>query len=326
MDRVRGQCVRCLLDASSRVPQVFPKLQKVTAPSSSSGSGPGPPAGLVPVITRQETIEEMVELEERDMQRPSTGTGSVGVTGPPTLATASGLPALSQGLGPSASPISGVQYKELIGNIMDFKVDVKLEVQRLNQKVSRMEDILSVIASRLETVVTSHTLASTPASTHEHMHRTTTTTTVSAPPATLSLPLPTVVDTSATASTAAESSGAALTPSSSDGLSLGLGLGLSLAAPTPGSVILKKRRSKSRTKAAAPAPPPQAAAGSAPQPPPPPPRHTPTEARTPDEGAGVGAATGAGAGTGGSASSTPSTPPADDEGKRPVGRRPREFL
>ncbi|XP_034238294.1 potassium voltage-gated channel protein eag [Thrips palmi] len=232
--------------------KVFPKLQKVSAPGSSSGagSGPGPPGSLLPTITRQETIEEVVELEERDVGRPS----------PAHVAATPALPALPAPVVPAltltAAPISGVQYKELIGNIMDFKVDVKLEVQRLNQKVSRMEDILSVIASRLETVVASHT-PHTPASTHEHTHRTTTTTTtVVAPPTSLSLPLPVVVDTSATASTAAESPGAALTPSSSDGLSLGL----SLAAPTPGSVILKKRRSKSRTKAAAPAPPPQGSA------------------------------------------------------------------
>lgn len=305
--------------------KVFPKLQKVSAPGSGlSGSGPGPPghlSGHLPTITRQETIEEMVELEERDLQPrpgPTTGTAAAGPATSAASATAA-VPALAQGLAPGAAPISGVQYKELIGNIMDFKVDVKLEVQRLNQKVSRMEDILSVIASRLETVVASHTLHTPASTTHEHTHRTTTTTTVTAPPASLSLPLPAVVDTSVTASTESSAPAPAVTPSTSDGLSPGL----SLAAPTPGSVILKKRRSKSRTKAAAPAPPSQGPA------PPPPPRHTPTEARTPDEGAGGAAAgvagAGAGASTGGSASSTPSTPPGDDEAKRP-GRRPREFL
>ena len=41
------------------------------------------------------------------------------------------------------------EYKEIMANIMEFKVDVKLEVQKLNQKVSRMEDMLSELVSRL---------------------------------------------------------------------------------------------------------------------------------------------------------------------------------
>ncbi|KAJ1522858.1 hypothetical protein ONE63_002006 [Megalurothrips usitatus] len=286
--------------------KVFPKLQKVATPSSgtASVSGPGPPTAH---ITRQETIEEMVELEERDLQRGQAAAAPTPV---------------AQGLAQGSAPgvISGVQYKELIGNIMDFKVDVKLEVQRLNQKVSRMEDILANIASKLEAVVAAHVPAPAPA--------------IAAPAATpptpvpsLCLPLPAPPDPSAAESPEAGGGGpsASPAPSGSDGAGLGL------AAPSPGSVILKKRRSKSRTKAAAPAiPGPPPAAPAAPTaPPPPPPRHTPTEARTPDE-PGAPGAPGAGAGGGatsaGSASSTPSTPPAEEEGKRPISRRPREFL
>ncbi|KAK3914134.1 Potassium voltage-gated channel protein eag [Frankliniella fusca] len=308
--------------------KVFPKLQKVAGatPSSGSGSGtgPGPPVAMLPAITRQETIEEMVELEERDLQRDRG----------PSQAQAQAL-AQAQG----ASGISGVQYKELIGNIMDFKVDVKLEVQRLNQKVSRMEDILADIASKLQSVVVAHTPAPGPApgptpgplDVHPRAGPQ-----QAAPPVSLSLPLPSVEVS------AAEASGSPGTPV---GTPSGPGPGPGpppgpgpsgsdssaphgLSAPTPGSVILKKRRSKSRTKAAAPAipgPPPGStpAAGAPPGPPPPPPRHTPTEARTCDE---PGAGAGAGVTSPTSAASTPGTPPADDEGKRPGGRRPREFL
>ncbi|XP_052129683.1 potassium voltage-gated channel protein eag isoform X2 [Frankliniella occidentalis] len=295
--------------ASGSGNKVFPKLQKVAAPSSGpgAGTGPGPPVAMLPAITRQETIEEMVELEERDLQR--------GQAGAPAQA-------LAQGLAQGPSPISGVQYKELIGNIMDFKVDVKLEVQRLNQKVSRMEDILADIASKLQNVVVAHapapapTPVSTPAPAPDAHPRATT------PQAlTLMLPVPLIVEASATEASSmpgTPGAGPSAGPSGSDSAPL------SLTAPTPGSVILKKRRSKSRTKAAAPAipgPPPGSAAA---PPPPPPPRHTPTEARTPDE-PGAGAAGGTTSAGSASASSTPGTPP-DDEGKRPGSRRPREFL
>ncbi|KAL1454965.1 hypothetical protein WDU94_009092, partial [Cyamophila willieti] len=100
--------------------KIFPKLQKVTATSS------GPlhsPSGL----RREKTIDESIEAEEAT-PKPESGL----VVYQPK----------------STSPD---KYKEIITNIMDFKVDVKLEVQRLNQKIARMEELLGEIVNRLPT-------------------------------------------------------------------------------------------------------------------------------------------------------------------------------
>lgn len=43
---------------------------------------------------------------------------------------------------------SGNEYKEIMSNLMDFKVDVKLEIQRLNQRMGRMEELLAELVAR----------------------------------------------------------------------------------------------------------------------------------------------------------------------------------
>ncbi|XP_026681940.1 potassium voltage-gated channel protein eag-like [Diaphorina citri] len=99
--------------------KVFPKLQKVTATSA------GPlhsPSGL----RREKTIDESIEVEETSAPKPESGL------------------VVYQPKGTSPD-----KYKEIITNIMDFKVDVKLEVQRLNQKIARMEELLGEIVNRL---------------------------------------------------------------------------------------------------------------------------------------------------------------------------------
>ncbi|KAI5699483.1 hypothetical protein M8J75_003699 [Diaphorina citri] len=99
--------------------KVFPKLQKLTATSA------GPlhsPSGL----RREKTIDESIEVEETSAPKPESGL------------------VVYQPKGTSPD-----KYKEIITNIMDFKVDVKLEVQRLNQKIARMEELLGEIVNRL---------------------------------------------------------------------------------------------------------------------------------------------------------------------------------
>lgn len=100
--------------------KVFPKLQKVTATSSAPLHSP---SGL----RREKTIDETTEVEDI-APKPESGL----VVYQPK----------------STSPD---KYKEIITNIMDFKVDVKLEVQRLNQKIARMEELLGEIVNRLPT-------------------------------------------------------------------------------------------------------------------------------------------------------------------------------
>lgn len=100
--------------------KVFPKLQKVTATSAGPLHSPSS-------LRREKTIDESIEVEE---PLPKSEGGLV-VYRP-------------KGTSPD-------KYKEIITNIMDFKVDVKLEVQRLNQKIARVEELLSEIVNRLPT-------------------------------------------------------------------------------------------------------------------------------------------------------------------------------
>nr|XP_015835023.1 PREDICTED: potassium voltage-gated channel protein eag isoform X4 [Tribolium castaneum] len=111
--------------------KVFPKLQKV-----STNSSPG--------ITRQDTIEEMVEVEpqhhSRNLSLRKMQSYDCGLRDPSTA---------SMYQTPLPDPIAPPEYKELMTNLMDFKVDVKLEIQRLNQKMNRMEELLTELVKRI---------------------------------------------------------------------------------------------------------------------------------------------------------------------------------
>lgn len=112
--------------------KVFPKLQKV-----SSGASPG--------ITRQDTIEEIVEVEQpshfRSLNLRKMQSYDCGLRDPSSISLYQ-TPTHPEIIAPS-------EYKELLTNLMDFKVDVKLEIQRLNQKVGRIEEMLSDLVKRL---------------------------------------------------------------------------------------------------------------------------------------------------------------------------------
>ncbi|KAK9875801.1 hypothetical protein WA026_009588 [Henosepilachna vigintioctopunctata] len=108
--------------------KVFPKLQKVTSSSS-------------PGITRQETIDEMVELDPpRNLSLRKMLSYDCGLRDPSTA---------SMYQAPLPDPIAPPEFKELMTNLMDFKVDVKLEIQKLNQRIGKMEDVLNQILRRL---------------------------------------------------------------------------------------------------------------------------------------------------------------------------------
>ncbi|KAF6212448.1 hypothetical protein GE061_012971 [Apolygus lucorum] len=115
--------------------KVFPKLQKVTAASSSLGP--------TTMVSRQETIDEVGEAEDKG--RPpivrkleSYDSGIIKSEQKSSESTFKPQPSATL-----------PEYKEIMTNIMDFKVDVKLEVQKLNQKVARMEELLTEVLSRL---------------------------------------------------------------------------------------------------------------------------------------------------------------------------------
>ena len=114
--------------------KVFPKLQKVTAGTLAT-----------PQVTRQDTIEEIVELEERQTRVSNLRKFDSYDSG----IIRSCDQKLNETYKQPVQTGTPAEYKEIISNIMDFKVDVKLEVQRLNQKVSRMEELLTEVLSRL---------------------------------------------------------------------------------------------------------------------------------------------------------------------------------
>lgn len=111
--------------------KVFPKLQKVNTTQS-------------PGITRQDTIEEIVEIEtpnkSRNLSLRKMQSYDCGLRDPSSIS-------LYQT--PIPDPIAPPEYKELMTNIMDFKVDVKLEIQKLNQKMNRMEELLTELLTKV---------------------------------------------------------------------------------------------------------------------------------------------------------------------------------
>lgn len=279
--------------------KVFPKLQKVTTTTSTPATALAPPQ-----VTRQDTIEESVELEDRGAASNTASSNLRKVDSYDSgilrscdqrlnEASSGGLVLYQQPTVTSTpSGIAVAEYKEIISNIMDFKVDVKLEVQRLNQRVGRMEELLTELISRLgQSAAAGNSTTSSAAS--------------QSPPQ----------ESEAGGIETAQAIGTVQTQkklASSRVPSVGTGEGTSTSVTGVGSIILRKRRSKSRTKAAAPGVPiTTSASGTSP-------RTSPTEATRmlEDHDQATAAAT--------SASPLPSTSKSEDE-KRQF-RRSREFL
>ncbi|ENN78909.1 hypothetical protein YQE_04632, partial [Dendroctonus ponderosae] len=97
---------------------------------------------VFPAITRQDTIDEMVEVDQpRNLSLRKMQSYDCGLRDPSTAS-------MYQTAVPDPQ-IAPVEYKELLTNLMDFKVDVKLEIQKMNQKMNKIEEMLSEILKRL---------------------------------------------------------------------------------------------------------------------------------------------------------------------------------
>lgn len=112
--------------------KVFPKLQKL------SGASPA-------TVKRQDTIEEIVEVEDMVRERARIDR-SLSLRKVDSYDCGLRDPAAALLYAAAPDP---PDCRDLMANMMDFKVDVKLEIQRLNQKMGRMEDLLGEIVSRL---------------------------------------------------------------------------------------------------------------------------------------------------------------------------------
>lgn len=128
-------------------------------------------------------------------------------------------------------PITNAQ-RDLIATVLDMKVDVSLEMQRMSQRIGRLEDLLSELIKRLSVDSSGQTTPGGAADETTGPAALTTTITVSA-----------VAGCSATVATTPSSVASASVASVSGTGSGGIGLG---------PLLLRKRRSKSRK---APAPP-----------------------------------------------------------------------
>lgn len=128
------------------------------------------------MITRQDTIEEMIEVDDasrgglsralavpsKSLRRidtivdiPRSGTNLRKVDSYDSGIIKSLDAKLDKETGGASVAVlpqqilPNVEYKELMSNMMEFKVDVKLEVQRINQKIGRLEELLSELVVKL---------------------------------------------------------------------------------------------------------------------------------------------------------------------------------
>lgn len=149
---------------------------------------------------------------------------------------------------------STLAERDLVATVMDMKVDMRLEMQRMNQRISKIEDMLGDLVKRLSGDINTSTVSTPGTVVHqpptEELSSTFSVAAASPPvqPSTSSVSVsttPVLVESPVTES-AAGSLGTSTTGSTSGSTSGGGGNGL---AP----LMMKKRRSKSRK---APPPPP----------------------------------------------------------------------
>lgn len=220
--------------------QVFPKTQKLT---------PAPAA-----LARQDTIDESGEAETRSGHRIERGVlerqpterdrllDSVAVQREhferslsierETLTRTTTSEPYDNGLREQSSTLA---QRDLIATVLDMKVDSRLEMQRMSQRIGRLEDLLTELVKRLSLHDSSG--VSTPADEAAPVITSTITTT----------PAATILVTSSSPPASSSITMAMPSTSTASPHASGSGVGSGL-----GPILLRKRRSKSRK---APAPP-----------------------------------------------------------------------
>lgn len=155
---------------------------------------------------------------------------------------------------------STLAERDLVATVMDMKVDMRLEMQRMNQRISKIEDMLGELVKRLSTDLNTSTVSTPgtiapPPPQIEELSSTFSLTVVGPPP-----PAPIVSSVSTTPvlveSPVTESGAGSLgtsTAGSTSGSNSGGGGGSGSGGNGLAPLVLKKRRSKSRK---APPPPP----------------------------------------------------------------------
>ncbi|XP_059480211.1 potassium voltage-gated channel protein eag isoform X3 [Neocloeon triangulifer] len=160
------------------------------APSAKERAAPAPPSGsgnkVFPKQTtpqrtsaRQDTIDEIVEVEERRaasklalLRKADSNDSGILRSSEQKLselstATTTSLIATSTAVAPTnivapiVAPLPAPELQLLLASIAEFKVDVRLELQRLGQRAARLEEMLGNVSERLCSLHSSE--ATTPA-------------------------------------------------------------------------------------------------------------------------------------------------------------------
>lgn len=223
-----------LIGANFQFLQIFPKTQKLqatpaalarqdTIDESGEGDSRGGQRGILErqpterdrlldsVMSHREHFERSLSIERETLTRTTTSEP------------------YDNGLREQSSTIA---QRDLIATVLDMKVDSRLEMQRMSQRIGRLEDLLTELVKRLSSPSNDSSGVSTPA---DETAPTIITSTIATTPAATIL----VTSSSPPATTAITMA----IPSTSTSTASGSGLG---------PILLRKRRSKSRK---APAPP-----------------------------------------------------------------------
>lgn len=123
-------------EASSSGAKLFPKLPNVSSSSCEIAS-------LSRTIQRQDTIEEGIETITK-AKTPEVEPDKSEASEPAQKKSELPLPKKQAHFQSSPNDI-----KEILSTVMELKVDVKLEVQKLNQRMEKIEDMFQKIITKL---------------------------------------------------------------------------------------------------------------------------------------------------------------------------------
>jgi potassium voltage-gated channel Eag-related subfamily H protein 5 len=148
------------------------KERPTPPPPTGSGNKVFPKQATPHRSARQETIEEIAEVEERRVVRTAlrkAESNDSGILRSSEQRLSEPPPPPVSPLVPAIAPLPAPELQLVLASIAEFKVDVRLELQRLGQRAARLEEMLCSVTERLGNV--SSSTATTPAPSEEDAPR-----------------------------------------------------------------------------------------------------------------------------------------------------------
>jgi len=121
-----------------------------------------PPAEELPISKKESVPEETINTSSANKASDTEPSGSQKAEVKPTTfnipnislssdseTIVSSQPPQSSAITVPTIPIHPPEYTQMMSNLMDFKVDMKLEIQRVNQKINRIEDLMTNFLDQL---------------------------------------------------------------------------------------------------------------------------------------------------------------------------------